>query len=251
METTDYLKRFKAAHLMKPSLENLTELQFLHMRHIPFENLDVIRKVPIYLNVKTIYEKLVTARRGGYCYELNGLFHWLLNELGYEAHLIAATVCRPNGQWAKADTHAALIVQMGQPYLVDVGFGDSTVQPIPLDGTERTNPSGTFWVESQEDGFFDLMRRRNGAKRTLYRFSLDSKELIDFHEGCVFNQVSKESTFTHEDLATIATESGRITLSDHELKVKEDGQETNRSLTPEEKIEVLREVFGIVLDKEG
>ncbi|MEK3937680.1 arylamine N-acetyltransferase [Sporosarcina sp. FSL W7-1349] len=248
MDHINYLKRFQASDLTEPSFEHLAELQFRHMQHIPFENLDVIRRVPIYLNLSTIYEKLVTARRGGYCYELNGLFHWLLNELGYDAHLLSATVCRPNGQWAKADTHAAILVQMEQPYLVDVGFGDATIQPIPLDGTERTDSSGTYWIESRGDGFFDLIRRRNGAQRTLYRFNRESKSLVDFHEGCVFNQVSKESTFTHADLATRATESGRITLSDRELKVKENGNETKIVLTTEEKKNVLAETFGIVLD---
>ena len=79
MDHINYLKRFQASDLTEPSFEHLAELQFRHMQHVPFENLDVIRRVPIYLNLLTIYEKLVTARRGGYCYELNGLFHWLLN----------------------------------------------------------------------------------------------------------------------------------------------------------------------------
>ena len=73
---------------------NLSELQNLHLQHIPFENLDVIRKIPIYLNLKTIYEKIVVHHRGGYCYEVNGLFHALLCELGYDAHLVSATVLR-------------------------------------------------------------------------------------------------------------------------------------------------------------
>ena len=71
------------------------------MQHMPFENLDVIRKVPIYLNLQRIYEKIVSRKRGGYCYELNGLFNWLLTELGYDAHLIAATVRRPTGNGQK------------------------------------------------------------------------------------------------------------------------------------------------------
>ena len=175
------------------------------MQHVPFENLDVIRKVPIYLNLGTIYDKIINRNRGGYCYELNGLFHWLLNELGYEAHLISATVRRPNGQWAKADTHAAILVQLDEPYLVDVGFGDSTILPIPLSGMECTDISGTYKVEKYRDSYYDLIQERSGATRILYRFNTIKKELIDFHEGCIFNQVAKESSFTHADIVTCAT----------------------------------------------
>ncbi len=139
-----YLTRFHASYDQIPSLQQLTTLQKLHMFEIPFENLDVIRREPIYLNLNSIYEKIVLRKRGGYCYELNGLFHWLLEKLGYDASLIAATVCRPNGQWAKPETHAAILVQLNEPYLVDVGFGDSTILPIPLNGDSRTDVSGTY-----------------------------------------------------------------------------------------------------------
>ncbi|HEX5565251.1 MAG TPA: arylamine N-acetyltransferase, partial [Sporosarcina sp.] len=205
MNLDKYLKRFLASKDAQPSLQQLSELQRLHMTGIPFENLDVIRRVPIYLNLNTIYEKIVLRNRGGYCYELNGLFHWLLTELGYDASLIAATVYRPNGQWAKPETHAAILVQLDEPYLVDVGFGDSTILPIPLNGNPQTDVSGTYSIQLSGNDVFDLIRTRNGESRPLYRFSTSAKQLADFHEGCVFNQVSPESTFTHVDIATKAT----------------------------------------------
>ncbi|WP_224654157.1 arylamine N-acetyltransferase, partial [Escherichia coli] len=99
------------------------------------------------------------------------------------------TVYRPNGRWAKPETHAAILVQMDEPYLVDVGFGDSTILPIPLNGSPQTDVSGTYSVEQVGKGLFDLIRNRNGDSRPLYRFSTNMKQLVDFHEGCVFNQV--------------------------------------------------------------
>src|SRR5690625_6632327 len=90
------------------------------MKQIPFENLDVGRKIPIYLNLETIYEKVVQQKRGGFCYEVNGLFHWLLVTLGFQAQLVAATVKRPSGVWAKTDTHVGIIVELNdKQYLVD------------------------------------------------------------------------------------------------------------------------------------
>lgn len=247
MEVLNYLARFCGTQNKEISLFDLTELQRLHVQHIPFENLDVIRRVPIYLNLQHIYDKIVRRKRGGYCYELNGLFSWLLTELGYDAHLVAATVLRPSGEWAKADTHAAIIVQLDQPYLIDVGFGDSTSLPIPLNGEEQTDISDTYRVIQQLDHSFYLERISDTEIKTLYRFYLTSKALVDFHEGCVFNQVAKESSFTHSDIVTRATTTGRITLSDQTVTITENNIKTKTILSIEEKVHFLEDIFDIRL----
>ncbi|MCM3711382.1 arylamine N-acetyltransferase family protein [Sporosarcina luteola] len=249
MEFEKYLERFNASHDNIPSLQQLSELQRLHMTKIPFENLDVIRSVPIYLNLNTIYDKIVLRNRGGYCYELNGLFHWLLRQLGYDASLVSATVYRPNGQWAKPETHAAIIVQLDEPYLVDVGFGDSTILPIPLNGSPQTDVSGTYAVQQSSKDVFDLIRTRNGDSRPLYRFTTIEKQLSDFHEGCVFNQVSPESTFTHVDIVTKATPTGRTTLRDFELTVSDNGVISSKTITEDAKEAILMDLFGINVRK--
>lgn len=242
-----YLKRFSATQ-KDPSLNNLTELQKLHLQHIPFENLDVIRKTPIYLNLKTIYEKIVKNRRGGYCYELNGLFQSLLTELGYTAHLISATVLRPNGEWAKADTHAAILVYLDEPYLVDVGFGAATPRkPVPLQSMTETNVGETYRIKQQTETTYDLIRKTDSSERTLYRFCSNQKELLDFHEGCVFNQVSEASTFTHTDIVSLATETGRVTLHDQVLTKTKNGVTEEFQLSAEEKEHALENIFSLSL----
>lgn len=246
MNINKYLQRIKASN-EAPSLQYLSELQFLHMKHVPFENLDVIRKIPIYLNLKRMYEKIVDNNRGGYCYEVNGLFHWLLTNIGYDAHLVAATVMRPNGEFAKADTHVAIIVLLDQPYLVDVGFGHSQVQPMALDGRIYEDISGIYKVHQISENCYDLMRKDDSTWRTLYRFSRDKRKLTDFHEGVVFNQVSPQSTFTHTDLVTKATDTGRITLKDLTLTITKNGERTKVDLSPTEKENVFIEIFGIQL----
>lgn len=248
MDATTYLKRFNAFPVEERFLQDLARLQSLHMQHIPFENLDVIRKVPIYLNLESIYDKIVNQRRGGYCYELNGLFHWLLQELGFDAKLISATVLKPDGTAAKSDTHAAILVVLDAPYLMDVGFGDSTISPIPLGGERHTDHSGTYKIEPAGDDFFHLIREEDGKERILYQFGTEPKQLADFHEGCVFNQVSKDSTFTHDDLVTRATDNGRITLSGFQLTRSENGEKHKSELSAEEKEEVLKKEFGIQLN---
>ena len=248
MDIDRYLTRFNASSCKEVSLQNLENLQNLHLQHIPFENLDVIRKVPIYLNLTTIYNKIVTNNRGGYCYELNGLFHSLLLELGYDAHLVSATVLRSTGEWAKADTHAAILVYLDEPYLVDVGFGAATHRlPVPLNETEKTDVSATYSIKQHDGQLFDLIRKSKSGARTLYRFNAEKKSLIDFHEGCVFNQVAKESSFTHTDVVTRATPTGRITLVDQTLTVYEYGIEEKTELTSEDKTHILQDLFSIDL----
>lgn len=247
MNQLQYLSRLNITH-DQPSLENLSVLQTQHLQTIAFENLDVIRKVPIYLNLDNIYKKIVEQQRGGYCYELNGLFHSLLVALGYDAYLVSATVLRPNNEWAKADTHAAMIVHLDQPYLVDVGFGAATPRvPVPLTGKVKTTVGETYHIETQPGNVFYLVREADHSPRTLYQFTLQKKNLVDFHEGCVFNQVSKDSTFTHTDILSLATEKGRVTLHDHLFtEVKED-ETVKRTLSPEEKKHVLASIFMLSL----
>ncbi|WP_142829984.1 arylamine N-acetyltransferase family protein [Planococcus soli] len=248
MNKEEYLKRFKADTIQENFLQNLSELQSLHMQNIPFENLDVIRKTPIYLNLESIYDKIVTHHRGGYCYELNGLFHWLLGQLGFDAKLISATVQKPDGSWSKADTHAAILVKLDTLYLVDAGFGDSTISPIPIGGERHTDHSGTYRIQQVDDVHYDLIRENEDAEKVLYRFSTEEKQLADFHEGCVFNQVSKDSPFTHDDLVTRATEHGRITLSGSQLTRSENGEKEKTDLSADEKRQVLKDEFSINLD---
>ena len=208
----------------------------------------MIRRKPIYLNLKTIYEKIVEHHRGGYCYEVNGLFHTLLLELGYDAHLVSATVLREPGRWAKPDTHAAILVNLEEPYLVDVGFGAACPRlPIPLNGDKKLDVSAEYSITQFNNQLFDLVYVNNNEHRTLYRFNNKPKTLLDFHEGCVFNQVSKESSFTHHDVVTKATPSGRITLTDQTLTIVENDVQKKVDLTESEKLQTLHDLFSIEL----
>lgn len=247
MNIQHYLKRF-SSEVHEPSLSHLSMLQQNHILHIPFENLDVIRREPIYLNIETMYEKIVHQNRGGFCYELNGLFQHCLHQLGYDSYLIGATVMRPDGTWAKANTHTAMIVILDQPYLVDVGFGAYTPRvPIPLGSYAKTPIDETYITQHVTDNVYDLVREANGERKTLYRFQTDEKSLIDFHEGCIFNQVSTNSTFTHVDIVSLGTKSGRLILRDHLLKEQIASTYEERSLTTDEKMQVLKEQFSLCL----
>lgn len=245
MNIDTYLKRI-ACTKEQPSLSYLHNLQQTHLFTVPFENLDVIRRIPIYLCLTSIYDKVIRHNRGGYCYELNGLFHWALRQLQFDAKIVPASVMRPNGTFAKKHTHVAIIVQIDEKrYLTDVGFGHAQYAPLSLNGTVHTDVSGTYKIKQVDNDTYRLMRKKESEWRTIYEFLTTEWHLTDFHEGCVFNQVSPHSTFTQQDLVTMANPDGRITLRDHELTKTENGQTSKKTITAATKIKLLEELFRI------
>ncbi|GKS11198.1 acetyltransferase [Paenibacillus chitinolyticus] len=249
MNVEAYLKRMDTSRPVKPDLAALKELQLRHMLHVPFENLDVIRQVPITLDIASFYEKVIGRRRGGFCYELNGLFSTLLKELGFTVRLIAATVAKPDGTWGMPESHATILAELDRSYLVDVGFGDSARSPVPLDGTPAEDVSGVYRAGKvpEADGLlYDLQRAgEDGDWSALYRFSAAPRSLESFAEACTFNQTSPESHFTQKLLATKATVTGRVTISGDQL-IETDGDVKSRQpLAPEELEKTLISRLGL------
>lgn len=117
-----YLSRIGSARPERPGADELATLQQNHLASVPFENLSIHLGEEIVLEEKALLEKVVTRRRGGFCYELNGAFAALLSALGYEVTMLAARVFTPDGLGPLFD-HLVLRVDLAQPWLVDVGFG--------------------------------------------------------------------------------------------------------------------------------
>jgi N-hydroxyarylamine O-acetyltransferase len=194
-----------------PTLEALSILHERHLRAAPFENLDIVFGVPIVLDQAAILEKVVDCRRGGFCYELNSAFAWLLSQLGYHVTMLSAQVARADGQFGHAFDHMTLRVDIGDAaWLADVGFGECFARPIPLsdtaDGDYRLTKNGDTW----------LLVHGTTPK---YRFTLTPRTLPDFVDACNYQQTSPESTFTQRVVTTRLTPSGRVTLTRERLVV--------------------------------
>lgn len=248
MQVDKYLKRIGVKKITEINLETLQQLKLNHMLYVPFENLDVMNHVPIPLDVKTYYKKIVLNQRGGFCYELNGLFNWLLQNLGFNSYLISATVKRRNGSWAKEGSHAAQIVELDQPYLVDVGFGDSVRTPLPLTGEAGEDIGGVYRVVEIKKEIFDLQRQNKEHQwNTLYRFDTTPKQLTDFEEVCHFNQTSPTSHFTQKEIISMATLDGRVTLSGNSLLHTHHGEKQKMDVSKNEISSVLKKYFNINL----
>src|SRR5712691_10879700 len=129
MQLDAYLNRIGHHGARKVDLETLIALHRAHLRTIPYENLDIPLGRTLSLDEATIYAKLVTARRGGWCYEMNGLFAWALQELGFSVMRLASTVGRQSPDMEDG-SHLILLVKLDRPYLADVGFGNGLLEPI-------------------------------------------------------------------------------------------------------------------------
>ena len=241
-----YLERLEAPERRTGWLPYLTELQTNHVRKIPFENLDIIRKVPLSMKPERLERKIVLGGRGGVCYELNGLFHHLLRGLGFDVRLAAATTRTPDGWSPYENTHMLNIVDIdGSLFVADVGFGgNSPGAPVPLDGEEVRDADG-FYRTVREEDYYVLQKREAEDWAPLYRFRTEEKRVEDFGQACQFVQTSPESPFNRRVFVSRATDRGRVTLSGDSLTIVEDGEKRKIALREHEIPDALRRWFNL------
>ena len=246
-----YLTRIGHRGERAPTEAVLRDLHLAHLYAVPFENLDISRGVPIQLDPAALFAKIVTGRRGGFCYELNGLFSELLRSLGFAVTLLSAGVARDDGDFGPDFDHLTLQLDLGTPWLVDVGFKESFREPLRLD-TEEIQAQGVGSYRIVRDGSNRLLVRlgRDGEKPQ-YCFSLEPRALSDFAGMCHYHQTSPLSHFTQKRVCTLATSEGRVTLSERRLIVTRDGTREEVELPDEEAVaSALWSYFGIRLDRE-
>ena len=252
MNVDAYLKRINYTGSLERTPETLRALQLAHLLAVPFENLSIHSNEPIVLNEDALFSKIIDNRRGGFCYECNGLFAGLLRALGFDVKMLAAGVGRADGTFGPRFDHMTLMVTLDDRWLVDVGFGDSFLEPLLLDSrSEQAQGTRAFRIEANNEHL--ILSRRNdvGDWQPQYRFDLEPHEFPDYEETCVFHQTSPDSHFTKGVICSRATSDGRITLSDMRLITTGSQQERDeRSLSSREEFDqILRDQFGIVMQR--
>lgn len=244
----DYLDRIGYDGSREPNIQTLRGLHRAHLLHVPFENLDVQTRTPIVLEERRFFEKIISRRRGGACYELNGLFASLLETLGFRVQRLSANVAHAAGFGPEFE-HMPLMVGAGERWLVDVGFGETFLEPIGIDLLGEQEVGGEVY-RIDTDGEYRTVRRRNDEYlwNDLYRFTLLPWSLNDFARMCDYHQISPSSHFTHSRLCSIATVKGRVTLVDNRLISTSDGVRSTRGLATSQEIsDALHDVFGITI----
>ena len=143
MDINAYLQRINYHGSLAPTAETLRALQVAHLLAVPFENLSIHTGEPVVLEDEALFEKVVGRRRGGFCYELNGLFAALLRSLGFKVEMLSAGVANAEGEFGPDFDHMTLLVTLNdkleERWLADVGFGDSFREPLLLNerGVQR------------------------------------------------------------------------------------------------------------------
>ncbi|MFH8836416.1 arylamine N-acetyltransferase [Streptomyces sp. NPDC017868] len=243
-----YLRRIGAERPERADAAALRELHLRHLRTVPFENLSLHLGEPVVLDEKALLDKVVGARRGGFCYEVNTAFAVLLRGLGYEVALLQARVIGPDGKPGIPYDHMALLVETaeGERWLADVGFGDHSHHPLAFDARDdQEDPGGTFRIVETADGDLDVLR--DGVPK--YRLERRPRELADFTAGAWYHQTSPDSHFPRALICSLLTEDGRITLSAPKLITRAGGEREERILDGEEEVRsAYRELFGIEFD---
>ena len=249
LDLSAYLARISYAGPLNPSADTLRALHRAHMYAVPFENLDISRKRKIVVDEPAILNKVINLRRGGFCYELNCAFAALLRALGFQVTLLSARVARANGGEGPEFDHLALRVELDEPWLADVGFGDSFLEPLRFElQNEQVDPAGSFRLLQEADRF-QMERADSGdAWKPQYSFSLQPRRMDDFAGMCHFHQTSPDSSFTQKRVCSRATPEGRITLSELKLIWNRNGVREEKEFASEEEWrEVLLHQFGVRL----
>jgi N-hydroxyarylamine O-acetyltransferase len=247
MDVQAYLDRIHYAGSTEPTLHTLRNLHMAHLLSVPFENLSIFQNQPLSLREADLFEKIVTRRRGGFCYELNGLFAALLRTLGYKVTLLSARVVGKNRHLGAEFDHLVLQVALSEPWLADVGFGESFRLPLRLDtDKEQMQGDSAFRIVEQGDGRVLQRRERGEGWNDQYHFTLQPRHFEEFEPMCLYHRTSPLSSFTRGRVCSLATPDGRVTISDMRLIVTRYGRRTEHVMGDEQEVNrVLADVFGI------
>ena len=250
MNIARYLERIGYDGPLEPTAQTLAGLHEAHYRTVPFENLDIALGRPIVPDEAACYDKIVARRRGGFCYELNGSFAWLLRALGFRVTLLSAGVMsREHKVFGPEFDHLTLRVDLAEPWLADVGFGEAFFRPLRLNERgEQWDRGGVFRI-AEADGWHMLESwDKAGNWQPGYRFTLTPRALGDFAARCHYHQTSPDSGFTRHSTCSLPTTTGRVTLSDRRLIVTNGEVREETELHDEAaRAAALREHFGIGL----
>ncbi len=234
-----YLARIGVDESVARTVEGLEQLQRAHLTRVPFYSLDVFAGREVRTDLDWSIPKIVDRGRGGWCYELNGAFAWLLGELGFRVKQLGATVLLEPGAMELA--HLALEVTLERPYLVDVGFGDSFIRPLPLDDPgPHDGGSGAYRFEFAAEHTTLIFDGPVGPQPQ-YRFGSGAFSAVDFVDVSERKRTDPQQKWRQKRFATRLLDGGpdRVTLLENSLKLRRNGEWTERPVEPGDEWERL------------
>lgn len=252
LNLTQYLERINVHTTPENTEEGLSILQSNQLKNIAFENIDCLLHRVIYTDIEKLQNKILINHRGGYCFELNGLFSHVLDALHFKSRPILARVMY-RGTGVNSRTHIAHLVNIsGRDYIADVGFGGpGTYYPVPFEiDREDIQSHGTFRVTRDEThGFLMQKKTDNGDWFNVYGFNLDTVYPADLVMSNFFTSSFPESHFRHNLIMARHLDNGRITLFNRMLTRVEDSVSSQHEIaTHHELLKTMTEQFGIKLE---
>lgn len=252
MDLNAYFRRIAYPHRMVyQNLATLQELQRQHVQTIPFETLDIHNQIPILLQTDSLFQKVILDKRGGYCYELNILFHHLLSLCGFHVSMVSGRLLHRYG-YGREFEHMALVVELqGRKWLVDVGYGDFSLAPLAITpGEIQSDGRNCYQIIDPvvvEGRSYLGVAKWNASQQDFkinYIFTPEPREMADFAPMNEFHQTSPASHFANSLICTLPTAEGRISLVNNKLIRTENGKRQMRVIRDEShRDEILEKYF--------
>ncbi len=251
-EVQAYLNRIGYSGPLDRSAAALAGLQDCHLHSVPYENLDILNGIPLSLDIPRLLDKIVDRKRGGYCFELNALFGWLLRELGYSVTDLLARFWRDEINTPPMRRHQVLRVEVeGAPYLCDVGVGGIVPrQPVKLiEGLEQQQGDELYRLELDTYFGWVLCEWKHDQWKRIYSFTNEPQLPRDYLMISYWCEHSPDSIFTANPMVAIRTREGRNTIAGKEFRIfTSAGVNSFTPETKEQYNEALRTYFGIILN---
>lgn len=251
MDLAAYLDRIGHAGPVSPDLATLRAIHRAHLLAIPYENLDVQLGRPVTTDPADAFDKIVTRQRGGWCYEMNGLLGWALAEIGFEVTRLAGGVMRVVRGDEAIGNHLVLRVDLDEPWLADVGFGDGPLEPFrPVEGPFR---GGLFdyRLELLPDGWWRLHNHPYGGAPS-FDVRLGPPDEPRLAERCDWLQSSPESMFVQNAIVQRHAADRFLLMRGRLLRtITAEGAEDHLVGSADEYVTVLRHDFDIDLPEAG
>jgi N-hydroxyarylamine O-acetyltransferase len=251
VDLSSYLRRIGFVGDPRPDLATLCQIQRGHMTHIPYENLDVQLGRRLTVSPEEAFDKLVTRRRGGWCYEMNGLLRWALETVGFEVLPMTGAIRRDERGDSALGNHLALTVRLDRDYLVEAGLGDGPWEPVPLEEGVHREQWRDLRLERIDGGWWRFRNYENSFAAS-FDFQHQPVDWKVLEQKCNWLQTSPDSVFVQNAVCVRPSATGFTMLVGRVLKTIAKDETTNRTVnSAKEYGDLLASMFGLELPEAG
>ena len=241
----NYLDRISYRGSLTPDVQSLFAIHKAQAMSVPYEAIDVLAGLTPDHSIEAIFDKIVRRRRGGWCYETNGLLGWALQQAGFEVQRAVAGVYRKDKGDSTLGNHVVLLVKLDQTYLADIGLGDALREPLVLREGEHAQGALTFRLERLPDGYWRFYNHALGSPTSFDFRDVAADEELLAAKGAEL-RADPESFFVQNFECIVMRENSSVAILGRVLRLTSlAGVEKQLIASPEHMKQVLTEHFGI------